>query len=86
MKGYSTFPKAPGLEPNHQMQFCVIPRKLVGVGSYCFAEMHSTTQADRVTPQEIDPSNFRKIEHLTYERKLQCRGRLPLPVILLCNQ
>ena len=29
MKGYSTFPKAPEPEPNHQMQFNVISRTLV---------------------------------------------------------
>ena len=26
MKGYSTFPKAPGFYPEHQRQFSVIPR------------------------------------------------------------
>ena len=26
MKEYSAFPKAPGLEPHHQMQFSIIPR------------------------------------------------------------
>ena len=30
LKGYSTFPKDPELEPQHQMQFSVIPRTLVG--------------------------------------------------------
>ena len=29
MKGYSSFPKAPGLEPHHQLQFTLIPRTLV---------------------------------------------------------
>ena len=28
-KGYSTFPKAPGLKPHHQMQFSVIPRTII---------------------------------------------------------
>ena len=32
MKGYSTFSKASGLEPHHQMQFSVIPRTLAGYG------------------------------------------------------
>ena len=32
MKMYSTFPKAVGLEPQHQMQFSVISRALVDVG------------------------------------------------------
>ena len=30
MKGYSTFTKAPGLEPHYQMQFSVMHRTLVG--------------------------------------------------------
>ena len=29
IKGYSTFPKAPGLVPYHQMQFSVTPRMFV---------------------------------------------------------
>ena len=29
MKGYSTFPQAPGLVPHHQMQFRVISRTLI---------------------------------------------------------
>ena len=28
MKGYSTFHKAPRLEPHHKMQFCAIPKRL----------------------------------------------------------
>ena len=28
MKGYSTFPKAPGLEPHHQMQFNLMLRNI----------------------------------------------------------
>ena len=31
MKEYSKFPKAPGLEPHHQMQFSFIPRTLTDV-------------------------------------------------------
>ena len=30
MKEYSTFPKAPGLEPHYQMKFSVLPRTLIG--------------------------------------------------------
>ena len=30
VKGYSSFFKALGIEPHHQMQFSVIPRTLVG--------------------------------------------------------
>ena len=30
MNGYPTFPKASKIEPHHQMQFCVIPRTLIG--------------------------------------------------------
>ena len=30
MKGYLTFPKAPGVEPHHQMQFSVISMTLIG--------------------------------------------------------
>ena len=37
MKEYSTFPKAPGLGPHHQMQFNFIPKTLTerGVVSPC---------------------------------------------------
>ena len=44
VKGYSSFPKA-----HHLMQFIVISRTLVGVGSYCFAEIqpaYSTAPAN----------------------------------------
>ena len=42
MKGYSTLPKAPGLEPCHQMQFNVISKTLIGKGgSYPTAEVQS---------------------------------------------
>ena len=49
MKEYSTFPKAPRLQPHHQMQFCVISRTLVVERSYPFVEMqlvYSTASAD----------------------------------------
>ena len=40
MKGYSTFLKASGLEPHHQMQFCVISRTLIyGEGFYHSVEI-----------------------------------------------
>ena len=42
MKEYSTFPKAPGLELDHQIQFSVISRTLVGgKGTFPFTEMAS---------------------------------------------
>ena len=52
MKDYSTFFKAPKLEPRHLMQFSVIPRTLVGrEGSYTSAKVQSVYSAalvDRV--------------------------------------
>ena len=42
MKEYSTFPKAPELEPDHQMRFSVIYRTLVGlVGP---SQLHKSTR------------------------------------------
>ena len=37
MKEYFTFPNAPDVKPRHQMQFCVIFRIHVEVGSYISA-------------------------------------------------
>ena len=44
IKGHSTFIKAPGLEPHHQMQFSVILRILIGAG-YPSAEVWSAYSA-----------------------------------------
>ena len=38
IEGYSTFHKAPGLEPHYQMQFSVISRTLVGGGEFYHTE------------------------------------------------
>ena len=49
MKGYFAFPKAPGLEPNHQVQFSVTHRVNVG-GVHASIEVqlaYSTAPADR---------------------------------------
>ena len=49
-KGYSTFPKAPGLETYQQIQFSVITKILRGGRSYPTAEVQSassTAPADR---------------------------------------
>ena len=51
IKEHSKFPKAPGLEPDHQMQFRMIFRTAVGWGSYSSAKMqsaYSTAPADSV--------------------------------------
>ena len=40
IKRYFTFPKAPGLQPHPQMQFSIISRTLIGVGSFLSAEIH----------------------------------------------
>ena len=41
MKRYSTFPKAPGLEPHHHMHFSFISRTLNRREFYLSAELHS---------------------------------------------
>ena len=50
MKGYSTYLKAPGVEPHYQMQFSVMPGTMVKVRSYLTAEVqlaYSTAPTDR---------------------------------------
>ena len=67
-KRYSTFPKAPGLEPRHQMQFSVVSKTLIEREVLLSAEMqlaYSTIPADWATSSWCCPlSIFRKNESL----------------------
>ena len=65
MKGYSIFPKAPGLESHHQIQFSVISRTLVMKGLTSW-----NTKNGRIETVEILAQSARAVEYTLH----LCKG------------